>query len=305
LREVPTGGSGSGPTQVDPLGSQDSLVLSGDGSLLLAVNAGSNEVSVLGLKGTTLTWLSKTNSGGDFPNSVAVDKDLVYVLNAQGTPHISGFRLNGGRLTAIPNSNVNVPGGTAGGANDIRFSPDGSQLLLTESATNQIDIFPIGDDGVAGSPVGQASAGGSPFGIRFGHEGVAVVSEAAGSASSYQLGDLTLTVISGAVVNTQKASCWISLTRTGRYAYLSNTGSGTLSSYAVAADGQLTLAKAIAASAAGSAPIDSALSRDSRFLYVDDSAQGRVLLFRVDGASLIPIGTVPSLPKSIQGITAQ
>ena len=305
-REVATGGNGSGATKVDPLGSQDSLVLSGDGQLLLAVNAGSNEVSVLGLKNKALTWLSKTNSGGVFPNSLALDKDLVYVLNAQATPHISGFRLNvDGTLTAIPNSSVNVPGGAAAAPNDIRFSPDGSQLLLTESATNQIDIFPIGDNGVAGSPVSQASAGGSPFGIRFGHRGVVVISEAAGSASSYQLGDLTLTVISGAVVNTQKASCWISLTRSGRYAYLSNTGSGTLSSYVVGPDGQLTLAKAIAGSEAGSAPIDSALSRDSRFLYVDDSARGGVLLFRVDGASLIPIGNISSLPTSIQGIAAQ
>ncbi len=177
--------------------------------------------------------------------------------------------------------------------------------LLTESGTNQIDIFPIGDDGVAGTPVTQASAGGSPFGIRFGREAVAVISEAAGSASSYQLGDLTLSVISGAVPDTQKASCWISITRSGRYAYLSNTASGTLSSYAVGPDGQLTLAKAIAASAPGSAPIDSALSRDSRFLYVEDSAQGGVLLFRVDGATLIPIGGIPSLPKSVQGIAAQ
>src|SRR5216684_1195002 len=90
LREVATGGDGSGPTKVDPLGSQDSLVLSGDGRLLLAVNAGSNEVSIFGLKNKTLTWLSKINSGGIFPNSIALDKDLVYVLNAQGTPHISG-----------------------------------------------------------------------------------------------------------------------------------------------------------------------------------------------------------------------
>ncbi len=31
LREVATGGNGTGPTKVDPLGSQDALVLSGDG----------------------------------------------------------------------------------------------------------------------------------------------------------------------------------------------------------------------------------------------------------------------------------
>src|SRR5215469_10248880 len=42
VREVRTGGSGTGPTVVDPLGSQDSLVLTSEGQLLFAVNAGSN-----------------------------------------------------------------------------------------------------------------------------------------------------------------------------------------------------------------------------------------------------------------------
>src|SRR5438270_10135316 len=42
VREVPTGGSGTGPNGADPLGSQDSLVLSGNGQFLLAANAGSN-----------------------------------------------------------------------------------------------------------------------------------------------------------------------------------------------------------------------------------------------------------------------
>ena len=39
LREVATGGRGTGATGVDPLGSQDALVLSGDGHFLFAVNA--------------------------------------------------------------------------------------------------------------------------------------------------------------------------------------------------------------------------------------------------------------------------
>src|ERR1051326_7381808 len=48
---VPTGGlggTGNGVGALDPLGSQDSLVLSGDGTRLLAVNAGSNDLSEIG-----------------------------------------------------------------------------------------------------------------------------------------------------------------------------------------------------------------------------------------------------------------
>jgi 6-phosphogluconolactonase len=302
VREVATGGSGSGPNGADPLGSQDSLTLSGDGLLLLAVNAGSNQVSVLGARAGGLMLLSKSSSGGTFPNSVSLSGDLVYVLNSKGTPNITGFRLDiNGALHWI--ATVQLPEGSAG-ANDVRFSPDGSELLVTVSTTNQILVFPVGKNGVAGSPVPQASAGGMPFGIRFGHNEVALISEAAGSMSSYQpTGADMLSTISGAVTDTQKASCWISVPRDGAVAWVSNTGSGTISSFAVSANGDVSLQQAVAGNPGG-APIDSALSRDGKFLYVDESAQGKLLIFRTDGAHLIQIGTVP-LHEGIQGIAAQ
>ena len=301
VREVATGGSGTGANGADPLGSQDSLVLSGEGQLLLAANAGSNEISVLSARNGQLTWLSKSASGGTFPNSIALSGDLVYVLNAQGTPNITGFRLDThGTLHWI--ATVPLPAGTLS-PNDVRFTPDGSHILLTASGSNQILVFDVGDDGVAQAPSVQASAGGAPFGIRFGHDGVAIVSEAAGSASSYRLDDDTLDVISGAVSDTQKASCWISVDRAARTAYLSNTASGTISSFQVSGQGVLALLDAIAANPGG-APIDSALSRDSRFLYVVESAQGKTLIFRSSDGGLVSLGSV-SVPLGSQGITAQ
>ncbi len=178
-------------------------------------------------------------------------------------------------------------------------------MLVTVSGTNQILLFEVGDNGIAGTPAPQVSAGASPFGVRFGRNGIAIVSEAAGSASSYDF-NMTdmLEPISGAVPDTQKASCWISLNRSATYAYVSNTGSGTLSSYQVDGNGGLTLLKAIAANTGG-APIDSSLSRDSKFIYVVDSAMGRVVILRVDAGNLIPVGNISSLPASIQGIAAQ
>src|SRR5438874_9637974 len=303
LNEVTTGGNGTGANGADPLGSQNSLVLGGEGKILLAANAGSDEISVLEVINGKLVWRSKSASGGTFPNSVALFDNLVYVLNAQGTPNITGFRLDSDvTLHAIPNATVNLPSGSTG-ANDIRFTPDGGHLLVTVSATNQIISFDIGDDGVAGSPMPQPSAGPSPFGIGFGHNGTVIVSEAAGSASSYRLSDDTLDVISGAVTDTQMASCWISVTKSAREAYVSNTGSGTISSFRISGKGELTLLDAVAANPGG-APIDSALSRDSAFLYVVESAQGKTLIFRNRGDILLPIGTV-SVPIGSQGIAAQ
>jgi hypothetical protein len=67
IAEVSTGGkggTGNGVGNLDPLGSQDSLVLNDVGSLLLVVNAGSNELSALQAGGAGLKLLSKVSSGG-------------------------------------------------------------------------------------------------------------------------------------------------------------------------------------------------------------------------------------------------
>src|SRR5215471_6246652 len=83
-----TGGRGTG----SGLGSQGALTLTSDQRWLLAVNAGSNDVTVFSVTPTGLEFRSKTPSGGTTPISVAIHDRLVYVLNA-GTPNISGFGL--------------------------------------------------------------------------------------------------------------------------------------------------------------------------------------------------------------------
>lgn len=301
------GGIGNGVGPLDPLGSQDSLVLSGDGSRLLAVNAGSNEVSALAAGSQGLTLLNKVASGGTFPNSVALYGDLVYVLNALGTPNITGFRLTSTGLVAIPNATFDLPGGTAAGAHDIRFTPDGTRLLVSEGGTNQIDIFEIDGAGLVTGVTTQSAAGSGPFGLRFGRAGVLLNVEAgSNSLSSYELNaNNTLSVISAAVPDSQAASCWISLTRDGKFAFVSNTGSGTLSAFHVAVNGTLDLESAVDATIPNGHPIDSALSTDSAFFYTVDTNAGRIAEFQIHGASLKPIGFVTGLPATTQGIAAQ
>src|SRR5215510_10135633 len=98
-----TGGRGSGGT-VDPLGSQGSLTLSDDRSLLFAANAGSGTVSVFRVFGSRLALVDRENSGGSEPNAVAQHGRLVYVLNTAGSSSVVGFQLHNGRLTRIPDS---------------------------------------------------------------------------------------------------------------------------------------------------------------------------------------------------------
>lgn len=300
------GGTGNGVGALDPLGSQDSLVLSGDGTRLLAVNAGSNQLSTVGVGDHGLKLLSKVSSRGEFPNSVALHGNLVYVLNAHGTPNVSGFRLDAqGVLHPISGSTRALPGGTSAAPHDIVFSPDGARLLVSDGGTNEIDIFAIEDDGLIANVTTQASAGG-PFGLRFGRDEVLAVTEAgAGALATYHLTDQnTLDVISPAIPDGQMATCWLSMTLNG-HTFVSNTGSGNLSSYQISANGNAALVKPIVASIAPGAPIDSALASDGRFLYVEDSARGNVFLFAVHSNSLAAIGRVSGLPTTLQGIAAQ
>src|SRR5205085_11729313 len=171
-----------------------------------------------------------------------------------------------------------------------------------------IDVYDIGADGLAGAVTVTPSAGTTPFGMAFGHDNELFVADAgSASLSSYHLtDDNALRTLSAAVPDGQAASCWITLTDSARYAYISNTGNGTISSYQVSGDGTVMLQSAVAATlGTGSAPIDSALSRDEKFLYVVDSAQGRIVGFAAKNGTLMQIGAVTGLPTSVQGIYAK
>src|SRR6478736_4887907 len=106
------GGAGTGTI----IGSQGSIQSTADGNWVLAVDAGSNQISVLavGANGSlTPAPGSPVSSGGLEPVSIAVHGDLVYVANeGNGTTgsNYTGFRLaDDGRLTPLANSTVALP----------------------------------------------------------------------------------------------------------------------------------------------------------------------------------------------------
>lgn len=155
----------------------------------------------------------------------------------------------------------------------------------------------------------------TPFGFAFNNQDTLIVSEAFGgapnqsAASSYSASeDGVLSVISGSVPNSQTASCWVVTTNNGKSAFVSNTASGTISSYDIGpGDGELTLVNAVAAdTGAGSAPIDMALNNSSHFLFVLLGGSQSVASYRVgrDG-SLTSIDIEGGLPLGAQGIAAK
>jgi 6-phosphogluconolactonase (cycloisomerase 2 family) len=163
---------------------------------------------VFSLKSDGIALAEVVDSGGIRPISLTVHDRTLYVLNAGGSGNISGFRVrSNGRLSALEGSTQPLSNGGVGdapGPAQISFSPDGDLLVVTEKATNLIDIYQL-DEAIAGPPVTHPSAGQTPFGFAFGKRDQLIVSEAFGGASgasalsSYQLEEDAFEVISPSV----------------------------------------------------------------------------------------------------------
>jgi 6-phosphogluconolactonase len=317
--EFSTGGAGDPVPQgtdpaTDPLASQGALILSQSNQFLFAVNAGSNQISVLKVS-TGLTLVGVVDSGGVRPISLTLHGDLLYVLNEGGTPNITGFTVgDDGTLTPLAGSTQPLIGDTAADPAQVGFDRDGTLLVVTEKAGNRLNTYTVDENGLPSAPIDNPSNGMTPFGFAFNNQDTLIVSEAFGgapnqsAASSYSASDGVLSVISGSVANSQTASCWVVTTNNGKSAFVSNTASGTISSYQVGSgNGTLTLLNPIAAdTGANSAPIDMALNNSSRFLFVLLGGSQAVASYRVErDGSLTLIDTEGGLPLGAQGIAAK
>jgi 6-phosphogluconolactonase (cycloisomerase 2 family) len=308
---VGTGGTGTGAG----LGNQGGVVLSGNERWLLAVNAGSNSISVLEVRRRGLRLVEVQPSGGIRPLSVTEHRGLVYVLNA-GSDSMTGFVLGrDGRLRPLEGSERPLSGAATDPA-QIAFTPGGDALVVTEKATNQIVTFEVGRNGLPGEGRVQDSNGQTPFGFAFGKRDQLFVSEAFGGAegasatSSYDIDRHgVLTTISASVGTNQTAACWVAVTPNGRFAYVTNTGSGSISGYAIDFDGTIELLDTggrTASTGDGSAPVDMAFSDSGRFLYSLNSGTNTIGAFRVspDG-SLTRLPFTGGLPPGANGLAAR
>jgi 6-phosphogluconolactonase len=310
----PTGGLGSGKG----LGNQGALAIEDGNRFLFAVNPASNSITVFRIQENSLQWIEADPSGGVFPISLTVNRGVLYVLNNGGavgsSDTVAGFSVShDGHLTPIV-SGLALSGASVGPA-QIGFAPDGDVLLVTEKNTNNLDIFSIDVNGVASGPTVIPSAGKTPFGFAFGKRNQVFVSDAfggaanAGALSSYAVAGNILQTITGVANDNQSAPCWVVLTNDGRFAYTTNTGSGSLSGYRIGFNGGLQLLNAsgvTASTGAGSTPVDAAFSNDGRFLYVLTPGTNNIQGFSLgsDG-SLNPLTQVTGSPSSASGLVAR
>lgn len=300
LHRVPTGLAGSGHYL-----NTGNAIVAFPGNMLLAVDAGSNAVSVMQRAGTALTPVSSFFSGGDVPTSLAVHGSRVYVLNTGlpfgnpagpatrvGPPTVQGFDIDAdGHATAIPGARRSLPGAcraypctvtdTFGQAS---VSPDGSTLVITATGRNRVYTLPIAADGSLGRVITTTSTITQPYGYAWTPSGVAVVSGAAGNAIDPAIFGL---VMSGRIVRhhwtplvpSQRTlgagTCWVAMSADGTRAYAIDAGGAVLrdpapgvTTFRVSPTGTLTPLGFTSVPFSNTVfPLDSAVSGDGRALY--------------------------------------
>jgi 6-phosphogluconolactonase (cycloisomerase 2 family) len=302
----PTGGSGSGTIEDSAnglvlgnrSGESSPNNLKGTAKLLFATNAGSDSVSVFRVEPDGLQLVDVESSNGDRPTSITVSKGVVYVMNSGGfmcsglmdPPNVTGFRLDeGGELTPIPGSRRQLSGAPMYGCNQVSYDKTGENLIVTQQQADVIDTFRRNADGTLTGPRQQQSTGNGPFGFAFTQRNQLVTTEnfgaapAQGGAAAYDIErDGTLRPTSPTVRNGQSDTCWVVITDDNRYAYTASFGDdGAISSYRVRPDGSLELMNS-QEDTTGPGTADSALSGDSKYLYVRNSNRNSITAFEVE-----------------------
>ncbi len=309
----PTGGKGARAVGApsDPLASQNSLVYDRSHQLLFSVNAGSDSISVFTVDGDDLELTQVVPSGGPFPASIGVHRDLAYVLDTGLEGYVSGFRIDDDHLEPLAGStrslglaNTNPPFFLTSPA-QVGFTPDGKQLVVTTKSANTIDVYAVQKDGALSiQPVRNPEAP-LPFPFVFdGEDRLVVANAGASSVATFSIGrDGALTARGGPVSDGQAAACWMVPAR--GFLYVANTGSNDVSQFRVDDDGNVTVVDATAAAGVPGAT-DMATANGGRFLYVLSGTTSTIYAYEVlDGGTLRFLESV-AVPggQNMEGVAA-
>jgi 6-phosphogluconolactonase (cycloisomerase 2 family) len=316
----PTEGQGTGGrivpaldrVVVDPLFSQDSAVLSPDRRLLFVVNAGDGTVTSFRVNGDqSLSFADREGTGNLFPNTLAANGNgVLYVANVNrpdnpvnpgGTEpaRICGFRYTAAGQLEFVDASTRELSMLASLPTQVLWNRAGDRLLVVELFARTVSVYPLRADGTLDAPR-RTTTMVDAFGMTPLRDDVLLTADVSpvgvaggGSASSFALmGDDLLLPITEGVPNGRTSPCWTAVTPDGRFLYTSNTEDGDVSSYAIDGNGALTLVQGAAArkdqlgalSANGvptSGPVDSFVTPDGRFLYVQYSGRGSFVAYRI------------------------
>ncbi|MCF7967871.1 MAG: lactonase family protein [Methylococcaceae bacterium] len=306
-----TGGLGTGRN----LQAAGSIAVSHDRQWLLAVNAGSDQISAfrLGTYGPRLTAVR--DSGGKQPLSIAVSGRRVYVLNS-GSGDIASFKLTAvGRLEPLADGTVRPLSSTEARATSLGVTADGRHLVVAERGVNRLATYAIGPNGVL-SPTAQTieTVAKSPYALSF--LGKTIYSVFAGqgpeqsAVGAYRFdrqGDLVS--LGTPLFSGQTAACWSALSARRRLLYAANAGSHTLTGLRLREQGWPSMLNPDGVSAdtgPDNHPRDMTFSQDGKTLAVILSGEHAMGLYRVGiGGHLKLKQTVTGLPDAAAGLVSK
>jgi 6-phosphogluconolactonase (cycloisomerase 2 family) len=191
------------------------------------------------------------------PVSLTEHDGLIYVANAgAGGSNYTGFTLNaGGHLTALTGSTVPLPDNAQPG--DVLFNSTGTNLVGTRVGTSQIDSFSVSATGHL------TPAAGSPF-----------AAQSAGPFGS----EFRPTNPSQLLVSNAHAGA----------------GNGTVSAFAVAADGTLSSIGSSPFPDNQTAPCWVEITRDGQFLFTVNTGSGSISRYSIAAnGTLTLVGSTP------------
>ena len=311
VARVATGGVGTGQA----LGSLGGLALSSDGPPPLRRELGERHRHRLRRQRPPAGRTDVKPTQESDPVSLTFFDPMLYVLDAGGAGDISGFTITSrAKLRPIPASERGLSNQRRGAAPDvvqIRFYPAGKLLAVTERDTGKILFYQL--DGVR--PIERSiydSPGAGPNGFAFDPGGFLMIAESAsGGPGLSTVSWLALhrgiqpTPVTTSTGDQGTSAMGVAATPNNKYVYVSNSGSGSISSFAVDAQGALTLTAAQAAvTGSSSRPGELSLTRDAKQLYVLCPGARTVRGFEIGASGALTRLGRATIPASASGIAA-
>ncbi|MFM9874107.1 MAG: lactonase family protein [Fimbriimonadaceae bacterium] len=288
---VSTGGKGIAKGDLED---QSSLIMSGD--MIFAANPGSDTISVFRkMGGGKLGLIGKpTPSKGMTPVSLAFHDGLLFVANQGyrgGEPNITGFRVSmNGMLTPIEGSTKTFAKGA--GPAQISFSPTGATIAVTHgyqaAETSMVSLFKVGKEGkltaAPGSPQTTGEFSGD-VGFSWHPNGNHLfVSNFRGSGIvTFNVDSNSMELSRGAKTGDgESAACWTTISNDGKFLYVANYASNSVSTFGVGMKGALSPIGVTKLSGHSSPDIkDLTLSPDGRFLYAIATTDRHIHAFKI------------------------
>jgi 6-phosphogluconolactonase (cycloisomerase 2 family) len=254
LGSTPAGGIGvfDKTFALGPFDSDQNLIVNSDGTLLFAVNSGSNSIAVFRITPNGLETVegSPFASGGSDPVSLGLKDDILAVVNkdqdpAQNAnlvqPNYTTFRVGpDGKLTAVENSTVSVAYGSS--PSQALIASRGDLVFGADFLGGLLQSFRIEEHGRLRQNLPQAlpdsvftdQAGGhQPLGMRT-HPNLPIlyvditpISEVA----VYRYDEKGILSFVRTVSDSGKAPCWAVVNHTGTRLYATNTGDNSVTVY--------------------------------------------------------------------------